>query len=233
MTTMTRAEREDLQRLVRQREKLLKLAAKQRSAELLADFENQMGQIYSFDQDEVWKAAKEAAKREVAKAEKAVAARCRELGIPERFAPGMDICWWSRGENAVTSRRVELRKMATTKIAAMEAEALTQIVRSSLEAQTELAMTGLSSDAARGFVERLPPIESLMPQLSFAEVAGKADPPVAERLVSSNALRQQRFRERQKALRKPDVTLPSPESNADDESRDESPPCQQGKDKTS
>jgi hypothetical protein len=41
--TMTRHERDDLQRLVRQREKVLKSAAKQRSAELLADFENQMG----------------------------------------------------------------------------------------------------------------------------------------------------------------------------------------------
>ena len=44
---MTRAEREDLQRLVRQREKVLRSAAKQRSAELLADFENQMGSEYS------------------------------------------------------------------------------------------------------------------------------------------------------------------------------------------
>jgi hypothetical protein len=34
---MTRHEREDLQRLVRQREKALKDAAKQRSAELLAE----------------------------------------------------------------------------------------------------------------------------------------------------------------------------------------------------
>jgi hypothetical protein len=34
---------EDLQRLVRQREKVLKSAAKQRSAELLADFENPDG----------------------------------------------------------------------------------------------------------------------------------------------------------------------------------------------
>ena len=33
---------EDLQRLIRQREKVQKSAAKLRSAELLADFENQM-----------------------------------------------------------------------------------------------------------------------------------------------------------------------------------------------
>ena len=51
---MSKGEREELQRLVRQREKVLKSAAKQRSAELEADFENQMGQEFSFDQDAVW-----------------------------------------------------------------------------------------------------------------------------------------------------------------------------------
>ena len=35
---MTKGEREEFQRLVRQREKVLKSAAKQRSSELLADF---------------------------------------------------------------------------------------------------------------------------------------------------------------------------------------------------
>ena len=35
-------------------------------------------------------------------------------------------------------------------------------------------------------------------------VAGEADPPVAEQLVSSNALRQRRFRERQTALKAPE-----------------------------
>jgi hypothetical protein len=50
--SMSKGEREDLQRLVRQREKVMKSAAQQRSAELLADFENQMGQEFSFDQDE-------------------------------------------------------------------------------------------------------------------------------------------------------------------------------------
>ena len=40
-TPMPKGEREDLQRLVRQREKVLKSAAEQRSSELIADFENQ------------------------------------------------------------------------------------------------------------------------------------------------------------------------------------------------
>jgi hypothetical protein len=65
MSAMTRAERENLQRLVRQREKVLKSAGKQRSAKLLADFENQMGSEFSFDQDEIWATAQQSAEREV------------------------------------------------------------------------------------------------------------------------------------------------------------------------
>jgi len=94
--------------------------------------------------------------------------------------------------------------MAQTQIAAIEAKAITQIEVSCLNAQTQLALAGLSSEAARGFIDKLPAIEKLMPKLTFAEVAGEADPPIAEQLISSNALRQRRYRERQKALR--DVT---------------------------
>jgi hypothetical protein len=58
---INKGEREDLQRLIRQRERVLKSATKQRSAELIADFENQMGSEFSFDDDAVWaKAMREA-----------------------------------------------------------------------------------------------------------------------------------------------------------------------------
>jgi hypothetical protein len=202
MSAMTKSEREDLQRLIRQREKVLKDAATQKSAELLADFENQMGQEYRFDQDEVWAEAVKAVAPAVAKAQEQVKARCRELGIPDRFAPSIVLNWAQRGyDNILQKRKNELRKMATTAIAAQEQKAKVQIGLSCLDAQTQLAVSGLTSDAARGFIETLPLIDDLMPRLSFADVAGEANPPVAEQLLSSNALRQQRHRERQKALR--------------------------------
>src|SRR4029453_3906240 len=107
--TMTKNEREDLQRLVRQREKVLKSAARQRSAELLADFENQMGQEYSFDQDDTWQKPAKGGAPEVAKARALIAARCRELGIPERFAPSLSMTWHHCGYgNALGERRKEL-----------------------------------------------------------------------------------------------------------------------------
>jgi hypothetical protein len=199
---MTKGEREDLQRLVRQREKVLKSAARQRSKELIADFENRMGQEYSFDQDEVWKKAADAANREVQKAKKTVAARCRELGIPERFAASLGLGWRHRGNSdLVKSRQDELRLMAETRVAAIEQKATVEIELSCLQARQEIALAGLTSESAKQFIERLPAIETLMPSLSFAEITGEADPPAAEQLVSPNALRQRRHRERRRALR--------------------------------
>jgi hypothetical protein len=211
---MTKGEREDLQRLVRQREKVLKSAAKQRSRELLANFENQMGQQYSFDQDEVWAEAVRMAKGEVGKANARIADRCAQLGIPQRFAPSLKDVWFDRGENMLKERRAELRKMAQTRIAAIEQAAIVKIEMSCLEAQTSLALAGLTSDAARQFIEQLPSPEKLMPALSFAEVADETDPPVAEQLVSPNALRQRRYRERHHNVA---VT----HRNADDDGEDE------------
>ena len=204
MTAMTKHEREDLQRLVRQREKVLKSAAKQRSAELIADFENQMGQEFSFDQDEVWERATKIAQAALAKANEQIAARCHEIGIPKRFAPRLDLSWYGRDENATKQRRDELRKMAETRVEAIERKAVTEIELSCLAAQEQIALSGLTTEAARQFVEALPKIEALMPRLTFAEVTGEAEPPVAEQLVSPNALRQRRYRERQKALRDAD-----------------------------
>jgi len=201
VTAMTKHEREDLQRLVRQREKVLKSAAKQRSAELIADFENQMGQEFSFDQDEVWERATKIAQAALAKANEQIAARCHEIGIPKRFAPRLDLSWYGRDENATKQRRDELRKMAETRVEAIERQAVTEIELSCLAAQEQIALSGLTTEAARQFVEALPKIEALMPRLTFAEVTGEAEPPVAEQLVSPNALRQRRYRERQKALR--------------------------------
>jgi len=160
-----------------------------------------MGQRYSFNQDEVWAAARKAADQEVEKARVKIAARCVELGIPANFAPDLGLSWYSCGENAVSTRCAQLRKMAQTRAEAIEREAIVQIERASLDAQTQLAVEGLLSDASRKFFGELPPIENLMPALSFAELSGDADPPIAQQLVSPNALRQRRFREKHKQLR--------------------------------
>jgi hypothetical protein len=216
--SISKSEREDLQRLVRQREKVLKSAAKQRSAELLADSENQMGQQYAFDQDEVWEQAAKAAEREVQKAQKLVAAHCRELGIPNQFAPSLSLSWSHRGyDNAVDKRRAELRRVAQAQIEAIERKALVEIELGCLQAQEQIALSGLTSDKALQFIEELPSIEKLMPKLSFGELSDEAEPPIAEQLVSSNALRQRRYRERQALRHNVTPALQASQRNAEDE----------------
>ena len=169
-STMTKTERNDLARLIRHRERLMKTAASQRAAELLADFERQLGTIYSFDDDEIWKAAALAVDSEVEAAKTRIAERCRELGIPKTFAPTIGHYWQNRGENSFKERRTELRKMATTKIAALEKAARTKIENHSVEAQTALIAEGLTSDAAKAFLDQLPSPESLMPPLDAQQI---------------------------------------------------------------
>ncbi len=70
--------------------------------------------------------------------------------------------------------------------------------------------------AACAFVEKLPTVESLMPALSYQEIAGEADPPVIEQLVSPNALRQRRFRKKQKVLRNAQNVTPGALRNSPD-----------------
>ena len=218
MSAMTKGERDDLQRLIRQREKAQKSAAKLRSRNLLADFENQIAAEYSFDDEAVWAAAAKAAEVEVAKAQKRVAAQCQELGIPARFAPSLTLGWANRGyDNLVEGRRKELRRAAESRVASLEQEAVVQIELASVEMQTEIAIAGLTSETARSFVERLPTVESLMPALSYDELAGEADPPIVEQLVSPNAMRQRRFRERHQALHNADVTPTPALGNATDD----------------
>jgi hypothetical protein len=148
----------------------LKAAAAQRSAELLAEFEQQLASIYTWDQDEVWRQMYKAAKAEVAAAEKAIADRCTELGIPARFAPGLGFYWNGRGENAVKERRDELRAVAKSRIAAIEKAACTQIEIACLDAQTQVIAHGLTSAAAIAFFDGLPKVEALMPPLEVASI---------------------------------------------------------------
>lgn len=84
---MTKGEREQLARLIRQREKLAKTTATERAAYLRAAFEVQLDTAYSYTQDETWKRAVANAQDVVAAAQAEIARRSHELGIPKRFAP--------------------------------------------------------------------------------------------------------------------------------------------------
>lgn len=204
---MSKGEREDLQRLIRQRERDLKSAAKQRSAELLADFENTMAAEFHIGDDAVWEQLVREAQAEVDKIARKLASRCRQLGIPDQFAPRLTLGWQHRGySNALDKRVAELRMSARAEVEAMERRALAQIELASVDAQTKLAVSGLTSDGAIAFVQALPTVDSLMPSLSYSAIAGESDSSPVAQLVTPNAIRQRRYRERHAALRDAAVT---------------------------
>ena len=164
---ITKAERADLLKVTRLRAKVAKANAVAYSSKLRADIEEQLSAIFSFDQDETWKAAAAAAEQAVEKARADVAARCMELGIPKRFAPDLAFHWYGRGENASASRRAELRKLGYARIDALIESAKAQIDKVSSEVQTQLLATGLTSEAAKAFLESMPSVESLMPHVDI------------------------------------------------------------------
>lgn len=170
---MTKGEREDLIRLIKQREKVAKTAAEQRSASMLAEFESAVTQLHAFANNEAWSAAQEAAAQAAREATDKIIAKAKELGIPDEFRPKIGFSWEQRGEDAYNRRRDEMRRTAKAEIDAMEKVARVQIEAESVRAQTEVIAHGLHSDAAMAFLERLPPIESMMPLLDIDSIQKK------------------------------------------------------------
>ncbi len=185
---LSRNETHDLGMIIKDRGKVLKAYAEEQAAACLADFEKKLATVYSFDQDEVWKAATAAAEKVVRESQDKVAKRCRELGIPKTFAPQIGMTWQGRGENALASRRTELRRVATTSIAAMTKAAITKIEKQSLELRTQVVAMGLLSADAKVFLESLAPVEEAMRALDFAEMEQKLEREQQQRLSSRRRL---------------------------------------------
>jgi hypothetical protein len=138
-----------------------------RKTELRADFETQLLAKYSWADDAVWEEAVKAGEAAVAEAQKAVARRSRELGIPKQFAPSYRGYWDNQGENGVKQRQAELRMMATTRLDALEKEQFAKIDREELLARTEITSHGMITEAARKFLDELPPLQTSMPVLDI------------------------------------------------------------------
>lgn len=174
-SAMSRADRDALLSLVRKREKVMKSAAEERSAAMLADFDGQLAKMWAWDEDATWEQAMASAEAAVNEANAKISARAQELGIPDEFAPRINFAWNPRYHSASQSRRQELRQAARSRIAAVEKEAHTKIERMSLEAQTDLLSQGLTNEGALKFLNDLASVEQLMPSLDIKQVAELID----------------------------------------------------------
>lgn len=172
---LSRHETHDLSMIIKDRTKVLKAHAEEQAANCLADFETKMATIYNFDDDEVWKKAAEEAMAVVKKAQETIAERCKKLGIPKAFAPNLVADWRGRGENMISQRRAELRRVAKTQIDAMMKAAVTKIEHTSLDLRTQVVSMGVLSAEGKLFLESLSPITDAMKALDFVEIERKLD----------------------------------------------------------
>lgn len=171
---MTARERAELAQLMRRREAVAKTAAKQRAAVVLARAEADLAATFRADDDR-WAVVMAAAHAAVEAANAEIARVCREEGVPREFAPSLNTYWLSRGENGLKERRVELRRVAESRVKAMELAARTEIERRSVEAQTAILAGGLADGAARRMLDSLPSADALMPALAVAELEASAE----------------------------------------------------------
>lgn len=166
---MTKAERLTLVQMIKQRERLAKTAARERSKRLMADFEQQADRHYDWDEDAVWRRAMEAAQDEVRRAQETVSERCREIGLPSAFAPTISISWVQQ-RSAASAQRAQIRNVAKRRVEQIEATAITAIEKASLERQEALMLGSLDTEAARLFAETLPTAEELMPMMDIKDL---------------------------------------------------------------
>jgi hypothetical protein len=172
---MTQRDRDRLAGLARKRAKVSKQMVAERQKVLLADVEDQLAAEYQFN-EEVWADITREAQAEVAKADAKIAEICRSWGVPEGFRPGLNLMWYSRGENAAAGRRAELRKLAQARIDAAGQTAKVTIDVKLLEIETELVRDGLDSAQAHRFLTSMPSVEELMPRVEIGELGEGAEP---------------------------------------------------------
>ena len=160
---MAKSERSELLRLVKARARVAK-------AELLAEFEQKLAAKYLPSDHPAWEELTATATKAVADADAQIAEVCRELGIPEKWRPGISASWYGRGENASAMRRAELRKVASTRLDAEGKKAKHAIEAKAVEMQSVLVAGALESSDAKAFLETMPTPESLMVPLQLPDV---------------------------------------------------------------
>jgi hypothetical protein len=173
--SLSRNETHDLSMIIKDRTKVLRAHAEEQAAACMADFEAKLATVYTFDSDAVWKEATLRSQAVIEEAQKKIAKRCKELGIPPTFAPSIHATWEGRGQNALAGRRNELRRVAKASIEAMLKAAITKIERQSLDLRTQVVSMGLLSADAKLFLNSLAPVEEAMRSLDFAEMEAKLE----------------------------------------------------------
>jgi hypothetical protein len=173
---MSRTERLELTKIVRQRARLAKDDVAAREAQILADAESALSARFKED-DDAFRDLMVEARAYMAELKSKLDARCVELGIPAEFRPSAELYWFRRGENASKERRSELRMAVRTQAAASGKKARLQVDRQSVDIQEQLMAGGFESVEAAQFLAALPSAEDLMPAIELPAIETNKEKP--------------------------------------------------------
>jgi hypothetical protein len=166
---LSTAERQQLERVLKRREKESDESADEVKAQRIADFEEEIATIFAAE-SEAFADVTALAQEVVAKANAEIDHRCDELNIRRAFRPRLRLGWVGRGENDEKERRAELRRVAE-KRAEADKLAAKKVIRRTFTDQLELLALGvLASEEAQKFLEQAPRPEALMPDVKLAEL---------------------------------------------------------------
>jgi hypothetical protein len=166
---LSKSERDDLVRITRERGRVAKAQVEAVKAELVADVEKKLSEEFSY-RDEMWAEGIKIAEQAVADANAEIARVCDDRGVPKEFQPSVDLMWASRGRNSDPRRRAELRKLADARIDAIGKQTKLQIDGQIAEIVADLLAGGLTSEAARKHLAKMPDPRALMPPLDIADL---------------------------------------------------------------
>lgn len=172
---LSRSESHDLSMIIKDRSKVLKAHVEEQAARRLAEFEQQISSVFTWNQEETWREATEHAQAVIADSNRKILDHCKTLGIPPQFAPGLTLTWHARGQNAIEWRRTELRLAAKAKIEAMKRAATTKIEQQSLDLRTQVVAMGVVSADAKLFLESLAPVSEAMKSLDVHAITAELD----------------------------------------------------------
>jgi len=166
---MTKSERDELAKVARMQAAVAKADIEQRQRDLLAEVEAQLAAQYRANH-EAWKELTAEAQRAIRAVDEEIARRCRELGVPERLRPSIGLSWYDRGESGDAKRRAELRKVAQTRLEADARKAKVEVDRRTAEIRMQLASGGLTTPEAHAFLDAMPRVDELLPELHLPEL---------------------------------------------------------------
>lgn len=156
--------------ITKQRTRAARAEVIARAGAMLAEFERSM-QDELGPQDEALGALHSEAEEHLAKINSLLRAKCQTIGVPTQWAPVFTVTFPAKDGTLITKRRAEMRKVATSRLAALKTNALLEIERSESTLLTELITTQLLAKPAAEWLAQLPTAQALMPDVTFAAVA--------------------------------------------------------------